>query len=512
MADGQAAVIDFLADPRTHDLAADAVRRIDTHGAVVFLAGPRAYKIKRAVKLPYLDFSTLEKRKAALEAEIVANRPFAPELYEGLVPITLTGQGKLALRGKGQVAEWALLMRRFDENATLDRLAERGGIDDTLARALGEAVALAHAKAPRFESAFWIEALGRFVDDETTAIFAEPDIVPRSQAMELGERLRAGLARIAPLLFTRGDAGHIRRGHGDLHLRNVALIDGKPVLFDALEFDPVVAAGDVLYDLAFLLMDLLARKLDRASNIVFNRYLLTAKIDQHLDALTALPFFLALRAAIRARVALDKGKLVQGRDRLACGSEARDYVTVALELAAPPTARLVAVGGLSGTGKTSVATGLAPAILPAPGAVHLRSDVERKRLANVGEFERLPASAYTEEASARTYATLNDLARHALAAGHSVLVDAVFARSGERTAIEAVARETGVKFEGVWLDLSLQERVNRVGARRNDASDADAEIVRTQERYDLGEIRWHRIDAAGTPEAVVKRARGALAH
>lgn len=506
----QSAAIELLADPATHGLRGETVKRIDTHGAVVFLAGQRVYKIKRAVKYPYLDFSTLEKRKAAVEAEVAANKPFAPQLYVGTIAVVRRADGTLALGGEGEAIEWALVMRRFDENATLDRVAEREGIDDGLARSLGEAVAAAHRNAPAFPAADWIEALGRFVDDETTALCSAPDVIPAPHGIALGEALRSALARIGPLLFSRGDAGYVRHGHGDLHLRNVALIDGKPVLFDALEFDPVVASGDVLYDLAFLLMDLVDRELDRAANLVLNRYLVAAGDDGHLDALAALPFFLALRAAIRARVALDKRKVVGKHERPSAVEEARNYAALAAKLIAPAPPRLIAVGGLSGTGKTTVAAGVAPAVLPPPGAVHLRSDIERKRLAGVGELERLPASAYTPEASEQIYARLNTLARRVLAAGHSAVIDAVFARPGERAAAEAVAKEAGVAFAGVWLDLPLDERVKRVSARTGDASDAGPEVARSQEAYDPGEIRWRRLTAAGSPHETVNGVRAAL--
>jgi uncharacterized protein len=387
--------IEFLADPATHGLAEGDVKRIETHGAIVFLAGPRACKIKRAVKYPYLDFSTLEKREAALRAEIEVNRRFAPELYLDVVAVTRGQDGKLALGGTGAPLEWVLVMRRFDENATLDHVAERGELDDGLARALGEAVAEAHRKSPRFDAAAWMDALARFLADEDAAIRAAPDLVPAPDAEALAGNLKAALERIAPSLRRRGEEGYVRRGHGDLHLRNVACIDGKPVLFDALEFDPVVAAGDVLYDLAFLLMDLLARGLRRQANLVFNRYLVAAAQDENLDALAAMPFFLALRATIRARVALDKRGLMQGGERAEAGSEAKQYVALASRLIRPAKPQLIAIGGLSGTGKSTIAAALAPFADPAPGAVHLRSDIERKRLAGVGELERLPREAYT---------------------------------------------------------------------------------------------------------------------
>ncbi|MEX0591190.1 MAG: AAA family ATPase, partial [Xanthobacteraceae bacterium] len=249
---------------------------------------------------------------------------------------------------------------------------------------------------------------------------------------------------------------------------------------------------------------------DRAANIVFNRYLLASGHDAHLDALGALPFFLALRAAIRGRVALDKRKLVQGKERAAAESEAREYVVLAARLIAPPQPKLIAIGGLSGTGKTTIGMGFAPALPPAPGAVHLRSDIERKRLAGVGELERLPPDIYTPESTERVYARINGLAKRVLAAGHSALVDAVHARPDERDAVEKVAREAGVAFEGIWLELSLGDRVRRVSARKGDASDADAAVARAQEQYDPGEIGWHRVDAAGTADEVVKRARRPL--
>jgi aminoglycoside phosphotransferase family enzyme/predicted kinase len=502
----QAEVAAFLADAATHALTPGAVKRIDTHAAMVFLAGERAYKVKRAVRYPYLDFSTLAKRAAACRAEIEANRPFTPELYEGVTPIVRRG-GKLALGGEGETVEWAVVMRRFDENATLDHVAAQSGISDDVARALAETVAAAHGRAPKVAAKPWTAALGNYVKDEIAGLRAAPDLIDPATTESLARALAAELDRLKAFLAARGEAGFVRRGHGDLHLGNVALIDGRPVPFDALEFDPVVATGDVLYDLAFLLMDLLARKLDRAASIVFNRYLIAAGRDENLDALTALPFFLALRAAIRARVALDRRGLAQGDVRAKAGQEARDYAALALRLATPPPPRLVAIGGLSGTGKSTLAMALAPFIAPAPGAVVIRSDIERKRLAGVAETGHLPESAYSAEATVRVYARLDELARRALRAGHSAIVDAVHGRPDERAATEAVALAAGARFNGLWLAAGLDDRLARLGARKNDASDADARVARAQEKYAVGEITWQRIDAAAGLPKLVARAR-----
>jgi hypothetical protein len=504
-ADDQQAVFRLLADPATFGGA--AVRRIDTHAASVFLAGDRALKIKRAVRFPFLDYSTLEKRKAACAAEIEVNQPFAPQIYRRVVPITRAADGRLALAGDGTPVEWAVEMHRFDETRTLDRLADNGEIDPALADRLARAVAAAHARAPVVDAAPWIRALATFIEQNDAAFRDDPDLFPVAAADELGRASRAALARLSPLLAARGERGLVRRGHGDLHLGNIALIDGVPVAFDAIEFDPLIAAGDVLYDLAFLLMDLVERGLPEAANIVLNRYLAETRRPDDLDALASLPLFLSLRAAIRAKVTAARAPSAAERARPAILRTARTYFDLAGRLIAPAPPRLLAVGGLSGTGKSILARALAPELTPAPGAVVLRSDVERKARFGVGETERLPTEAYAPAVTAAVYAALADKARRVVAAGHSAIVDAVFARPHERAAIAAAGGR------GLFLTADLETRLARVAGRASDASDAGAAVVRAQEEYDLGAFdrpAWTRIDGSGTPDETLARARAAL--
>jgi len=259
--DSQEEVFAFLADPATHGGA--KVQRIDTHAASVFLAGDCALKVKRAVRFPFLDYSTLERRQRACEAELAVNAPFAPEIYRGVVPITREAGGKLAIGGAGAPVEWAVEMRRFDEKRTLDHLA--ADIDEALADALGRAVAAAHAKAPAVAAEAWIAALGSYIDEHVAAFRQYPDRFPAAEIDALAGASRAAYKRLVPQLRERGRRGFVRRIHGDLHLGNIALIDGKPVLFDAIEFSDIIASGDVFYDLAFLLMDLLERGLTPAA-------------------------------------------------------------------------------------------------------------------------------------------------------------------------------------------------------------------------------------------------------
>jgi len=307
------------------------------------------------------------------------------------------------------------------------------------------------------------------------------------------------------LLEARGKHGLIRRGHGDLHLGNIVLIDGRPVPFDAIEFDPLIAAGDVLYDLAFLLMDLVERGLGTAANIVLNEYLSPLRREEDLDGLAALPFFLSLRAAIRAKVVAARLAAAKAAQRAALAQSARTYFGFAGAFITPPAPTLLAIGGLSGTGKSVLARMLAPDVPPAPGAVLLRSDRERKALFEADAARRLANDAHGPQADAAVYGGLADKTRRILAAGHSVVVDAVFARPDDRRMIKAAAGSRA--FCGIFLQADLETRVRRVDQRIGDVSDANAAIAAQQESYDLGPLDWISVDASGSPEQTLAAAR-----
>ncbi len=508
----QEPVFALLSDPATH--GGRAVKRIDTHAASVFLAGERAFKVKRAVRFPFLDFSTLEKRKSACAAEIEVNRLFAPEIYHRVIAITREADGSLALAGSGTPIEWAVEMRRFDETLTLDHLAGQGRIDAALAEALGRVIAAAHASAAPVEPQPWIDAIGAYIAEHETEFAKAPDLFPPAEVDTLARRSRAAYARIKPLLVERGGRGLVRRIHGDLHLGNIALIAGRPVLFDAIEFSPLIGSGDTLYDLAFLLMDLTGRGLSQAANILFNRYLAQTRRVEDLDALAALPFYLSMRAAIRAKVTAERRERASLAEQAAIAHSARCYFDLACRSIAPAPPVMIAIGGRSGTGKSALARAAAPALAPIPGAVVLRSDVERKAMLGQDENARLPAEAYAPGVTLRVYATIADKARRAAAAGHSAIMDAVFAQPSERVVAERSAAVLGIPFRGFFLEAPLATRLQRVGARTHDASDADAAILRAQESYnvgdDLGAPNWTRIDASGSLDETLQRIRERL--
>ncbi len=498
----QSDVFAFLANPATHGLR-EPVTRIDTHGAAVFLAGGDVYKIKRAVRFPFMDYSTLDKRRWACERELAVNRANAPDLYLGAVPISQDGS-VLRFGGGGTIIEWAVHMRRFDENRTLDRLAGRNELDLAIIAKLAGVAAASHRRASAASGKHAVKDFQHQLEGTLVSLEAEPGIFAAQAVAGLRHAMEHAFACGEPLLLEREKKGQVRRCHGDLHLRNIVLIEDQPVLFDAIEFDETIATCDVLYDLAFLLMDLWTRGLHRHANLLLNRYLwICDDIEVQLKGLSLLPLFLSLRAAIRAKVAVLRPAGAEDQTR-----EARHYLEAACALLAPRRLDLVAIGGLSGTGKSSLAAARAGSIGRAPGAVHLRSDIERKRLFDVQEFDRLPEEAYRPETTARVYQRLRDLAATALDADQSVIIDAAHLRPEERTAVAEIASRRKAHFTGLWLEAPVDRLIERVAKRKLDASDATAGVVSAQARQPTGVVDWCRVDASVPIETI---ARGVLA-
>jgi len=502
----QAAVIRFLADPASHGGA--AVERIDTHISALFLTGDRVFKLKKAVRLPFLDFTRLAARKAACDAELAINRRATPALYLGVRPVTRDGHGRLHLGGDGAVVDWVVEMRRFDQATLFDRLVRSGGLDRGRITQLTEAIFAFHAVAPPRPDRGGARGLAWTIDTNRASMLAHaPAILAVDKVERLAEQSHAVLARHAPLLEARRDAGKVRWCHGDLHLGNICLFEDKPALFDAIEFSEDIACIDVIYDLAFLLMDLDHRGQRRMAAWVMNHYL---DLSGDFAGIGPLPLFLSARAAIRAHVLATMAEQSGGdprRETLA--AEARGYLDAALDYLSPPPPRLLAVGGLSGSGKSRMGRELAPD-LAVPGAAVVRSDSLRKHLMGVSIHDRLGPEAYTAEISRQTYRILYDTCAALLAAGHSAVADAVFAKPEERAAIAAVAAGAGARFDGLWLEVPPDMAAARIRERKANVSDATPEVLRRQLTYDLGAITWTRIDSAPAKELSLAAGRTAL--
>jgi aminoglycoside phosphotransferase family enzyme/predicted kinase len=491
--DDQREVIAFLAAGESYGAPGAAVEQIVTHCSIVFILGERAFKLKRAVRFSYLDYSTLALRERFCRAELALNRRTAPALYLGLRRITREADGRLAFDRAGTTLDWVLEMRRFEEADLFSRMAQAGRLTPALMRDLADIIAHFHQGAEVTPAQGGRDSLAATIagNDENLRLAAPP--LDRAAIDRLRADSMARLDELGALIAARQREGRVRRCHGDLHLRNICLFEGRPTLFDAIEFNDDFACIDVLYDLAFLLMDLIARGMDAHANLVLNRYL-----DRSGDGggLKALPLFLSLRAAVRSHVLA--ALLRSGRPEAAAENQAaaRSYLALAERLLRRAPPRLVAVGGLSGTGKSLLAQALAARIAPPPGARLLRSDVLRKHLAGVAPETRLPRESYTLAAARRVYGALGDEAAAALAAGSSVIVDATFLRIEERDAIAAVAQAAGVPFTGLWLAAPAEVLAARIAARQGDTSDADRAVLERQLAMDPGPIAWTRIDAA----------------
>ncbi|HEY3909948.1 MAG TPA: AAA family ATPase [Stellaceae bacterium] len=508
--DDQREAIAFLSQASSYGPPVQRVDTIETHVSVVFLAGDRAYKLKRAVRLPYLDFSTVERRREACAAELALNRRTAPALYLDLRRIGRDRAGRVCFSDQGPPVDWVVAMRRFDQALLFDALAKAGRLDPPIMDALADHIAGFHDGAERRFDQGGAAAIADIAEANYALLAAARRAgFVEDRVDEIRQIWRRRVTAAATLLDDRRAAGEVRRCHGDLHLRNICLLDGEPTLFDCLEFSDALASIDVLYDLAFLLMDLEYRGLGPLANRVLNRYLDRSGEDAGLPAM---PLFLSLRAGIRAHVTATALEQAGTPDKTAeMAEEARRYLALAQRVLEPQPARLVAIGGLSGSGKSTLAAGLAPALGAPSGARLLRSDVTRKLLFGAAPETRLPADAYTPEITRRVYDALRGRAATVLAAGYSVVIDAVSLLPAERRAFGEVARAAGVPFSGLWLDAGAETMAERLSARRDDASDATAAVLAQQLHRDPGKIDWTRIDAGAGAAQCLAAARRALA-
>ena len=475
-------------------LGADT-ERIETHISTLLLAGEFAYKLRKPIALPFLDFTTLAARAHDCEEELRLNRRTAPQLYLDVRPV----RGTLAQPRIGEPDEangaidWLLRMRRFDNELLLDRLAARGALGEADVDALARRVADFHAALPASPAAFGDPA---GVLAWARANFAALGEVATADLHDWSER---EFERIAPRLALRRAQGRVREGHGDLHLGNIVKLDGEPLPFDAIEFNPALRHGDTMSDAAFVFMDLWRHGLRALAWRFASAY---AERGGDHEGLALLPFFAVYRALVRAQVAALR------HDTAAL---ARDLRTAReLTQLRRPRPLLLLTVGLSGSGKSTVALEL----LQALGAVRVRSDVERKRLAGLAATARpsaqQTAQLYGPAMTQRTYARLNALAATLLQAGLNVIVDAAALRRHERDSLRALAAECDADFrliECVAPEAVLRARIARRQAEDHDASDADQEVLSLQLRIceiPASEEAALRLDTDADP-AVVRR-------
>lgn len=468
---------------------------ISTHISTIFLTGNRAFKLKRAVKFPYLDFSTPEKRLACCKAELELNRRTAPQLYIGIHTITRDNDGTLRFDGTGSLVDAVVEMRRFSQSDLFDTMAREGRLSTSLMTSLAHQIAVLHESAPISKDHGGSMGVAAILDINDQALRAA-SLIDQKAVQELNDSFRQALTMHSELLDRRQAAEKVRRCHGDLILRNICLVEGQPTLFDCLEFDENLATIDVLYDLSFLLMDLWHRDQRDYANLVMNRYL---DERDETDGLSLVPFFMAMRAAVRAHVTATQATAAPPEAADMLRTEANNYLELASSLLTPADAILIAIGGFSGTGKSTVASQVAAFVGRPPGARTLNSDRIRKRMYGVPAEQPLPVSAYRPGVSQRVYERLRRESADVLGTGTAVIADAAFDRLDERLAIQKLAQDAKRPFYGIWLDAPEGTALSRITGRKGGPSDADAAVLAAQIERGCGTVTWQHIDARGNP-------------
>lgn len=487
----------LLDAPRYPDAPQKAswVALVQTHISWVLLVGEFAYKIKKPLKLSFLDFSTLALRHAACLEELRLNRRFAPDIYLDVVGLFNTPQDP-RFEGDGAPIEYAVKMRRFEETGRLDRVCARGELRPRHLSSLADTLADFH------KTAAVAPADSRFGLPENIAtpaldnFHALTDLLPSAGLQGRLDRLQtwtqAQLRQLAPLMQARKEAGQIRECHGDLHLANLVLVDQRVRMFDCIEFSEDFRWIDVTSDIAFTYVDLLANNQPGLANWLVNEFW---SRNGDYDAARLLRFYAVYRAMVRAKVTAIQSAQTHEDD-----SKALAYIALAERLVTPAPVRLVITHGLSGCGKTVASNAWLQSDVQAP-SLRLRSDVERKRLFGLTGPARsgsaFNAGIYTAQARVRTYARLHELADTLLHAGWSVIVDAAFLQRAERDAFRALAQNAGAAF-GILAPQAtpaqLRERIEARNALGQDASEATLEVLaqqmQTLEPLDAAEMEF----------------------
>ncbi len=474
-------LIQALLDPGRYPDPTARVKLIETHASWLLLAGDFAYKIKKPVILPFLDYGTLDKRRLCCEAELRLNRRFAPQLYLSVVPIVGSPQDP-QIGGAGTAIEFAVRMHRFAEAGRLDHLCVRGQLQWQQVSDLAATVATFHndASVAALPTRFGepAQVLAPAIENFAELLALLPGTEEQRRLARLATWTRSEFDHLAPRFAARKAAGCVRECHGDLHLGNLVLIDGRVTLFDCIEFSEELRWIDVASEVAFLYVDFLDQRQPGLACWLLNEWL--ARTGDH-DAVQVLRFYAVYRALVRAKVAA-----IRARQANTILEQAQEYLALAERLIEPPAPRLIITHGVAGCGKSRVSRRLLLSD-QAAATLRLRSDVERRRLFGIAATSNsnspIDGGIYAREASELTYQRLHELAQELLAAGWSVIVDAAFLERSRRDAFRALAAQTGVPFFIVAPQATpaqLRARVLRRLAKGHDASEATLPVLEQQ--------------------------------
>jgi aminoglycoside phosphotransferase family enzyme/gluconate kinase len=493
---GQSAIIAFLRDPQSHGKS--HVQQIDTHLSHVFLTGDNVYKLKRAAKFDFVDYSTLDLRHHYCLKELDANRFWSPDLYRGVLPVRRVESGFTLGGETGKIVDWLVHMRRFPENARLDLRLSQGLVTKQDLTRFADTLSRLHKSASSDRKHGGAKAMFDLIGQISNGLMQHAQVAaPCREIHDLQSRLEPVAEGLSHQLDERRSTGKVKRCHGDLHLKNICFWRGELIGFDALEFDDDMRTIDVLYDLAFPVMDLIHHGRTDCANVLLNRYL-----GRTCDyaGLAVLDLYMALRASVRALAA------AISRDV----ANARAYFATAERLIEQrPVPYLAAIGGRSGSGKSTISMSVAPRLGAHPGAIILRSDVLRKAIAGVKPEHPLQANSYRPGRTADVYERLRQLATITIKAGYSCILDATFLDADERRSIDQLAFDLGLEEVKIWLDAPAELLHDRIAARGSDASDANSDVLDAQLKIGTP-TDWTIIDASGSIESTQSQVLGAI--
>lgn len=482
MTDTNTDLISALQNPALYDHPVTDFQVLQTHISWVILAGDYAYKIKKPMNFGFLDFSTLAQRKHFCEEEVRLNRRLAANLYLGVVPITGSPE-QPQLGGQGEAFEYAVRMRRFDQDQLFDVLQEKGQLNSELLNSLARQVAQFHDQRPPVADDQPLGTPGAVFAamqenfDQIRPLLEDDTLLGQLDVLE--DWTRTTFERHRDLIAQRRAQGFVRECHGDLHLANITSFEGRVTVFDCIEFNEPFRWIDVINDLAFLLMDLESRRETVLANLVLNTYL---EYRGDYNALALLPLYKAYRAMVRAKIALFTmaSPGLSEQDKIGLLQRYRDYANLAESYSTIPNLYMLATTGLSASGKSCVSAALAAEL----GLIRIRSDVERKRLHGLGPLDQSKSAPgenlYTAEANEATYQHLARLAAEMLDDGLPVVVDAASLKVTERALLTAVAEEHGAPFALIHCEAPEQLRREWIRKRSDDASEATEELLDQQ--------------------------------
>lgn len=463
----------------------------ETHISMLFLTGKFAYKFKKNLKLDFLDFTSLENRKIACENELYLNQRYAKELYLKVIPIYYNGKD-FSLESIGEIVEYAVKMKQFDDKLLFSNLINKGSLKKTHLLELTESIVNFHKKA-EIKSDFWSakDFSNLAIENFTSCMKFSPPM--SKQDLIFQKELTENLIDENKELFQSRQSTHVKALHGDLHLSNICMYQDKPQIFDGIEFNDEYSCCDTISDLAFLLMDLDEKGFSNYSTAVLNYYL---ELTDDYSGLALLNLYKSYRAMVRAKIACYKIAVDKSSEK-----EALKYCNFSRNYLKKNTSYIIAIGGLSGSGKSTLAKSLAESI----SAIVIRQDAVRKHIFNITLTEKANESFYSKEANQKTEEAVLSRIKMSIKSNLPIIVDSTFSNSKYRELIETFAKECDLKFIGIWCYADEQCIKGRLKNRVGDVSDADYEIYKLQKSKTTPPSNWNLIDTNQSLEKLLAK-------